>query len=69
MEKKITADTVIDRMPQCKENRPLILKPPCAKHLGLGFVLFCFLLLFHVEPLLARFHKTSNDPVEYPFKT
>ena len=31
-------------MPQCKENRPSILNPPCAKHLGLGFVLFCFLI-------------------------
>ena len=51
-------------MPQCKENRPSILKPPCAKHLGLGFVLFCFLItpphnlkLLHV--LIIQFQNTK----------
>ena len=27
-------------MPQCKENRPSIFKPPFAKHLELGFVFY-----------------------------
>ena len=34
--------TLLDRMPQCKEYSPSIFKPPFAKHLELGFVLFCF---------------------------
>ena len=40
--------TLLDRMPQWKENRPSILKPPCAKHLELAFVLFCFELHHHI---------------------
>ena len=62
--KKKKSCTLLDRMPQCKENRPSILKPPCAKHLGLGFVLFCFLItpphnlkLLHV--LIIQFQNTK----------
>ena len=62
--KKKKSCTLLDRMPQCKEYSPSIFKPPFAKHLELGFVLFCFLItpphnlkLLHV--LIIQFQNTK----------
>ena len=60
-------------MPQCKENRPSILKPPCAKHLGLGSVLFCFLIttphnLNFLQFLIIQYQNTKLLLHKVPMK-
>ena len=71
--KKKKSCTLLDRMPQCKENRPSILKPPCAKHLGLGFVLFCFLItpphnLNFLQFLIIQYQNTKLLLHKVPMK-
>ena len=72
--KKKKSCTLLDRMPQCKEYSPSIFKPPFAKHLELGFVLFCFLItpphnlkLLHV--LIIQFQNTKLLLHRVPMKS
>ena len=73
LKKKKKSCTLLDRMQQCKENRPSILKPPCAKHLGLGFVLFCFLIapphnLNFLQFLIIQYQNTKLLLHKVPMK-